>query len=108
MWKILDPNSYGLLRNIIHPAKKYKCIGVRFPMYNMKGESHDELLQRRAEIITRCVKNCHPCMTRDEFYALPTESGHGCRYRMSEEDNRGAVIDKRDDDSTWLTIYNLV
>jgi hypothetical protein len=108
-----------IIKNIIHPASKYSCIGYAGKMYNRRGESQSELLERRAVEIKRCFSNNYPVMTREEYYALPISGDEFKsklqKYRLDIDADTGAVFEflvpqkcRFRDGQWWLTKYNLV
>jgi hypothetical protein len=97
-----------------HPAGKYSCIShnVSETMYSLKGETLDEMFERREQILKKRIHDMKPWMDVDEYLAIPTDKT-GDRYRMrlgkiEEWGATGAIFERKNGDKMFtLTLYNL-
>lgn len=96
------------------PAGKFSCIGYgsENPMKSLKGETLDDMFERREQILKDRIKNSRPTMDYNEYVAITTDKAED-RYRMdvgkvdSDGGAAGAVLERKEDGNFMLTLYNL-
>jgi hypothetical protein len=87
-----------------HPAGKYQTVGG---LWNMKGESKEELFARQDRVTTERIRAGRPSMPMEDYMAISTDKT-ACYYRMGDpSDGTGAVLERAENGNWTLTLYNL-
>ncbi len=94
-----------LIRNFRYPEGIYKTVNG---LVNRKGESLDQLFDRRDQYIRDQIKASYPKMSYREYMSITTDKACNI-YRIKGEpkDNVGAVLQRKSETASNLILYNI-